>query len=382
MSGIDVEVARAGLVIGLVFSAFVYHFFRVAAGGTVTGAYLALLLFTQQWVDVAAWLLLSLIGVGAIRLAAKTWPLPRAWLFAIGVIVPAGIHTVLIELGNLPLLEGFSAFLAAGLYITNGLTAYDAQRQGIPRTFLAAAAVAGLTLAALIPISWGMAQVRQGEIIESAVSLTNPVLVFAGILIALTVRVAFRLGTAGIIGGLFLLELYSIASTLVILAFTLIGYAIYQLVAKFLGLTPKQRLYSLLIVGSISSWFGLFWAEWLGIPGAEAAHSFGVEPLLVIGLLIAETARYGIPKMLTGASIVVVTTLLTMIVMEQVGGYDWIVLLTLIAVLAIPVAFALRRVRRGWLMALYGGEDYGPEGYHPPADTMRRRLNRWLAARP
>lgn len=281
-----------------------------------------------------------------------------------------------------PFLEGFSAFLSAGLYITNGLTAYDAQRQGIPRTFLATALVAGLTLAALILISWGMAEVRAGEIIESEASLTNPLLVFAGILIALTVRVAFRWGTAGIIGGLFLIELYSVASTLVILGFTLIGYAVYLTVAKFLGLTPKQRLYSLLIVGSISSWFGLFWAEWLGIPGAETAHSFGVEPLLVIGLLIAETARYGLPRMLAGASLVVLATLLTLLAMQQTGEYDWLVLLALMGILVVPVAIALKRVRRGWLMALYGGEDFGPEGFDAPADTRRRRLNRRRAARP
>lgn len=381
MSGIDVEVARAGLVIGLVFSAFVYHFFRVAAGGTVTGAYLALLLFTQQWIDVAGWLVLSLVGVGAIRLAAKTWPLPRSWLFAIGVVVPAGLHTLLIEIGNLPLLEGFSAFLAAGLYITNGLTAYDAQRQGIPRTLLATILVAGLTLATLIPISWGMSYVRGGEVLESQASLTNPLLVFAAILIALTVRVAFRLGTAGIIGGLFVIELANLASVLVILGFTVVGYLLYSSVATFLGLTPKQRLYSLLIVGSIASWFGLFWAQWLGIPGAEVAHSFGVEPLLVIGLLVAETARHGLARMAGGASIVVVVTLLTMRAMEEAGSFDWIVLLGLSVVLAIPLSLALQRVRRGWLMALYGGEDYGPEGFDKPADTRRRRLNRRRAAR-
>jgi hypothetical protein len=371
MSGIDVEVARAGLVIGLVLSAFAYHFFRVAAGGTVTGAYLALLLFTQQWLDVAGWLVLTLVGVGAIRFAARTWPLPRGWLFAIGVAVPAGLHTLLIELGDLALLEGFSSFLAAGLYITTGLTAYDAQRQGVPRTLLGAALVAGLTLAILIPISYAMATVRGDGVVESEASLTNPLLVFASILIALVVRVAFRLGTAGIIGGLFLIELYSIASVAVILGFTLAGYLLYKSVEDFLGLTPKQRLYSLLIVGSISSWFGLFWAEWLGIPGAEAAHSFGVEPLLVVGLLIAEATRNGIPKMLTGSSLVVSATLLTLLAMERAGEYDWAVLFGLMAILTIPVVFALRRVRKQWLMAISGGEEYGPEGFSGPAVSPR-----------
>jgi hypothetical protein len=373
MSGIDVEVARAGLVIGLVLSAFAYHFFRIAAGGTVTGAYLALLLFAQQWADVAGWLVLSLVGVVAIRLAARTWPLPRGWLFAIGVAVPAGLHTLLIELGDLPLLEGFSSFLAAGLYITNGLTAYDAQRQGVPRTLLGATLVAGLTLAILIPISYGMAQVREGAIVESEASLTNPLLVFAAILIALVVRIAFRLGTAGIIGGLFLIELYSIASVVVILGFTLVGYVLYQSVADFFGLTPKQRLYSLLIVGSISSWFGLFWAEWLGIPGAEAAHSFGVEPLLVVGLLVAEVSRHGLPKMVAGSSLVVAVTLLTLLAMERAGDYDWTVLLGLMAMLTIPIVFALRNVRQGWLMAISGGEEYGPEGFSESEETTRRR---------
>lgn len=356
MTGVDIEVARAGLVIGLIIAALLYHFVGVVSGGAVTGSYIALMVMGQNWLDIAGWVILSLIGVGAIRLAAHIWPLPRNWLFAIGILVPAGLHSVGVALASLDVFSGWSTFLLAGLFITNGLTAYDAQRQGIWKTFAGAAVVGLLTYLVLIPVNWGMELVRDAPALYSAPTLQDPIVVFTAVAIALSVRVGLRLGTAGIIGVLFFLDMANIASAVVVIAMALIGTVIYRLVADRLGLTPRQRLYSMLAVGAIVSWFGLFWAEWLGVPGAERAHEFGVEPLLVIGLMMGEMVRYGIPRMLAGSVLVFA---LAWGVSVLAASSPLLAGAALVGGLAIATAFfaiGAARVRREWAMAWAGGD--------------------------
>ena len=217
MTGVDIELARAAIVVGLVIAAMLYNLTRLASGGIVTGPYLALMALSEQWLNIAGWVVLSFVGIAAIRLAARTWPLPRSWIFAIGVIAPAGLHVVLMWLAGAPALSDLSPFLAAGLYITNGLTAYDAERQGILRTFAAASGVALVTLAVLLPVQWGLDQVRQSPPLLSAPTLEEPLLVFASIAIALAVRVALGWGTAGIIGALFFVNLLNPTSAVVVI---------------------------------------------------------------------------------------------------------------------------------------------------------------------
>lgn len=153
MLEVGADVARASLVVGLVVTAFLYTRTRVASGGAVTGSYLAFLILSGNWADVVAWFLLALIGLAATRALTNRFPLSRTWAYYIGVLVPATIHVVLVSLAQLPPLSGLSALLVAGLYVTNGLTAYDMNRQGVARTSVAIVAVTAVTLAIMVPLA-------------------------------------------------------------------------------------------------------------------------------------------------------------------------------------------------------------------------------------
>lgn len=371
MSGVDIEVARAALVIGLVLTALLYHQTKLVSGGAVTGSYLTLMVIGQHWDTVLGWVVLSFVGLGAIKLAARLWPVPRGWLFAIGVIAPAVVHVVGLELAGLPQLGNYSAFLAAGLYVTNGLTAYEAQRQGAAKTFAAVAIVTTVTTAITLAVAWGMGDQSGRPVILSEVTLDSPLVVLLCIITAFAVRLGLRWGTAGIVGSLFLLHVISFASLLVIIGFTGVGTVIYKAVANRLGLTPRERLYSLLAVGSISAWFALFWASWLGVPGAGDADRFGVEPLLVIGLMIGESQRYGIPKMLGGTAIVAVVTFVASILIEaNPGGAFWIFLLCLIPSALLMFA-ATKEMKKNWAAAIAGGDLW--ETPLPPGKPQRKK---------
>lgn len=370
MTGVDSEVARAALVVGLVITALIYQRTRVASGGAVTGSFLALMVLGGYWDTIAGWVVLSLVGYAAITVAARTLPLPRAWLFAIGVITPAVVHAIGVSVAGAPALTHLSAYLAAGLYITNGLTAYDAKRQGIGKTFLAVIITTLATLAIVWPVSWAMDRFVSEPQVLSAIVLENPVVVVITLLVALGVRLGLRWGTAGIIGSLYIVDILSISSIAVILGFTLVGTLIYSAVSEKLGLTPRERLYSLLAVGSIVAWFGLFWAEWLGLPGAAEANQFGFEPLLVIGLMIGETQRFGIWRMLAGATIVTTVVWGSEALIALFPAGQWIALGGALVISAGLYAMGIIRMRAEWVSAIQGGDQWGRKPAPPAAEKQ------------
>lgn len=376
MTGVDIELARAALVVGLVIAALLYHTTRIASGGIVTGPYLALMAINEEWLNVAGWLVLSLVGFAAITLVSRTWPLPRSWLFAIGVLTPAALHVALIWFAGAPALNNLSAYLAAGLYVTNGLTAYDAKRQGLVRTFTAAAAVGGATWVVLWGIQWALDLVRDRPPEMSAPTLQDPLLVFASIAIALAVRVALGWGTAGIIGALFFVNILTLASAIFIGVMALVGAGIYRLFRRYVGLSPKERLYTIMILSSIFAWTVMFWAERLGAPGAEVANQYGVEPLLVTGLMIGETVRSGLPKMVAGSILAIgVTFVAQWLMLEHPRG----AILVMVAVLAIAVgvwSMAAAGMRNTWIRVLRVAQNFGPENAQEQALTHPRRVAR------
>jgi hypothetical protein len=330
----------------------------VISGGAVTASYLALLALTQNWLTIGGWIVLSVFGLLAIRMAADRWPLPRRWLFALGVAVPATIHLVGVLLADLPILEGFSDYLAAGLYVTSGLTAYDAQRQGLPRTVIAALGLGAVCYGILLAIQQSLTYFSADIPVITAPVFHDPMAVLACILIALAVRTTLRWGTGGIIGAMFFIGMMNVLSTILVLVMALLGAWIVRLVDQLMGLTPRQRHFSILIVGGIVSWFGLFWAEWLGIPGVELVNQFSVEPLLVIGLMIGEVTRFGVLRTLGGMSIVVISTLLVTYVGTEFPGYQFVALLIVAGVAAGLAVHGLRQVRSDWYDALAGGDQY------------------------
>lgn len=362
MVGLEVEVVRATLVIGIVIGATVYHFTRISSGGVVTTPFLTLLVMTGRWTDILGWAVVALLGLGAIRLLGARWPLPRAWLFYLGIFITTAIHVIGIELGSAPAFAntgGLGLFLSAGVYVCSGLTAYDAARQGVARTFAAAAFVTGLTLGVIVPLRY-ITNTFGGEQPMVLVSpLRDPVLALICVGVAVAMRIGPQWGTAGIIGSLYLLNIASWQSILVVVTFTLVGSMIYRSIADSLGLSKKERLYSLLAVGSIASWFGLFWATYLGIPGAAAVAAYPIEPLIVIGLMIGETVRYGVVRTAAGSTVVFTVTAAAAYVIGNDPGKTPVVVAAAMAFVAAVMGASLIRVRREWQIAIDGGDRWG-----------------------
>ena len=146
MLDLEIELARATFIIGIGITAFIYERFRLVSGGTITGSYLAFMISIGNVPDVLAWLLLTAVGVATIRLVSHWLPLPKEWLQFLAILVPALIHFGLIQLSVLPYFDEYQMILTAGMYVTNGLTAYDLVRQGVQKTAVGLVAVVSLTV--------------------------------------------------------------------------------------------------------------------------------------------------------------------------------------------------------------------------------------------
>ena len=354
MIELDVELVRGILVVGLIISALVYHLYRVNSGGVVAAPFLAIMVLSGDWINIAGWVVLSTLGFLTIRFLSERWPLPRVWLFFAGTFFPMSLHILGLNLLQLPGFETYSGYLAAGLYITNGLTAYDAARQGLIKTFVSAAGVTLLTTLVGLVIYW--LTISGGIETQPLPPFVthDPLLAFVVVSAAIVARLAFGLGTAGIIGGAYLLQIATPSSLLVILIFTLIGAFVYKRVADSMGLSPKQAFYSLLAVGSLVAWFGLLWASYLGVPGAAEVQSYALEPLLVVGLMIGETARFGAIRTVAGAALVGVagwgiTSLVSAGAISTLAGY-----FITIVLFSAGIMYAFKEVKKGWDAAVAG----------------------------
>jgi alkylhydroperoxidase/carboxymuconolactone decarboxylase family protein YurZ len=376
VTGVDIELARAALVVGLVIAALVYHTTRIASGGVVTGPYLALMALNEEWLNIGGWLVLSLVGFAAITVVSRTWPLPRSWLFAIGVFAPAVLHVVLMWLAGAPPLNELSAYLAAGLYVTNGLSAYDAKRQGIVRTLTAAAGVGGATWVVVTGIKTALDSVRDRPPEMSAPTLQEPLLVLASIAVALAVRVALGWGTAGIIGALFFVEILTLASALFMASMILVGALVYRVFRRYVGLSPKERFSTILILASMFAWTVLFWADLFNLPGAEISRQFGVEPLLVTGLMIGETVRSGLPKMVAGSTLTIGATFTAQWLMLEHPRGSILVMLAVLALVVGVWSLAAAAVRDTWIRVVRVAESFGPENPRQRALRHPRRVGR------
>lgn len=356
MFDIDVEVARACLVIGLVMTAFFYSRTGIASGGAITGSYLALIVMTGQWLDIAGWFVLSLVGMYTIRLFANRWPLSRKWLFYLGVIVPATLHTVLIYVADVPEFSDLSAYMTAGLYVTNGLTAYDMQRQGVWKTLVSVAIVTTATVAVLIPINTGMIEFSNSRYEFAYFTPTEPLLILVCVLAAAAVNIGLGWGTAGIIGALFLVNILNWKTILLLVFITAIGAVIVKFVSDKMALTPRQRLYSVLVVSSIVSWFGLYWLEFFGVEAASQLSQYGVETLLVIGLLVNELVKLGPARAYGGAAIVLLVTAVVSWALGQQTVVLIVVLAAVVAWLALTFTRGVFEQRALWQRAIAAGK--------------------------
>lgn len=352
----EIELARATFIIGIVITAFVYERWRLLTGGTITGSYIAYLLTFGYWQDILMWLLLTGIAVITIRTVTKRLPLPRAWVMYIAMLVPATIHGVLVQIGS-ELESGLSPFLIAGLYVTNGLTGYDVVRQGARKTLLVIAGVATLTLLVILPLRilvLDTSEVPQ----ESLFTPVPPAAIVTSLVIAAVLRLVFKLGTAGIIGAVFLYQVINPESLIPILAFTILGTFIYRAVRRYVTLTPRQEIHVILVVGGIVGWFGLFWAQYLGLSGAGLPYSYALEPLIVIGLMILEGVRIGLPRALGGTAISLGVVAASVWLCAQPVGVFLLGHLGIALLVAVALGFGWRDVRKSISAAEKAGFDH------------------------
>lgn len=359
MLELDLEIARATFIIGIGMAAFIYERFRLLSGGTITGSYVAFMLLIGNWPDVLAWLVLTCVGVLVIKVITFWLPLPKAWLQMLAILVPAGIHVALIELAQLPNFNTIGILLVAGMYVTNGLTAYDIVGQGLKRTVIAVAAVVGLTLAIVLPLRALMMEIVEDyEPVEHLFVPVDPIVVLVCIIAASAVRLGIGWGTGGIIGAVFFSQILNWESILVIGAFTTVGSIIFRWAAPKFGLTPRQQFHLALMIGGLVSWFGIFWAERAGMSGATTPAQFAIEPLIVVGLIMMESVRHGLPRSIGGLGIVLGIVVATEWLLGP--GADWALpgfLAIGLALIALWTPGTLRMVK-GWRAARAAGEQW------------------------
>ncbi|PTW91514.1 hypothetical protein C8A06_1240 [Microbacteriaceae bacterium MWH-Ta3] len=357
-----IEMARGAFILGMVITALFYERFRMVSGGAITGSYLAYLLLIGDYVDVAAWLALTFIGWASIYAVGRVLPLPRKWMFFVGILVPAIVHGTLYSLGAMDVFGGMTMLLTAGLYVTNGLTAYDVVREGWVKVMGAIAAIVTITLAILIPLRlWlensGYFQLGS-DVIPPMFTGHDPVLIIVCILLAAAARLSLGVGSAGIIGTLFLFEIATAESLAIMIAFALIGTLIFRKITPRMALTPRQQMYTIFIVGGIVSWFGLFWATLFGWGGAAIPEGYALEPLIVIPLMILEGTRMGIPKALGGSAMVFLAVAGTSLVTQAETSLQPVYYTAIFAAIAVLFIPGIRELRKGWTAARQAGITY------------------------
>ena len=354
---LEVELARATFIIGLIATAFVYEKWRMLTGGTITGGYLAYLVSFGQFLDVIAWFVLALIGYLAITVVANYFAPPRKWLFYIGILVPALVHSMTVYAANLSVFSNLSAYLTAGMYVTSGLTAYDFKRQGILKTLRVQALILIAALIVIVPLRWALAV--PGEIsVPGGYEKVSPIVVLVTIIAAALVSTTLGWGSAGIIGTIFLYQILNFESLFVIVILTVVGTEIYKFTSRWLLLTPRQQGHAVLIVGGISAWFGLFWVQWIGISGASTPNEYSLEPLIVIGLMILEASKIGYAKSFGGTAIVLSFVAVTSFMVSLGGPAPWIVVSGMIIALGLAFTFGFDKMNREIDFQILNGEKY------------------------
>lgn len=353
---LEVELARATFIVGMVITAFVYERWRLLTGGTITGSYIAYLLVFEHWEDVLMWVALSGVAVLAIHAVTKRLPLPRPWIVYVAILVPATLHAVLAEIGS-ELESDLSPFLLAGLYVTNGITGYDIVKQGVRKTVLVIVGVGAATSAVIVPLRFlvlGLTEVGH----EPIFTPIAPATILVSIVSAAALRLVFNLGTAGIIGAVFLFQIMNPESLIPILGFSIVGTYVYRGLRPYFTLTPRQEMHVILVVGGLVSWFGLFWAQFFGLSGAGVPYAFGLEPLIVIGLMVLEGVRMGLPRALGGTAISLGAVAASSWLCQQSTQIFILGHLGLAVFAALAFAYGWRGVRRGIDAAIRAGRSH------------------------
>lgn len=355
----ELDLMRMTFVIGIVVAALIYQRTRLVSGGLMTGAYLALTLSSGRAGDVLGWFLLTVASVLILKAVTYLVALPKQWLLMVAIVSSALLHGAFVLLsggkgGHDPVFLGaFEVVLAGGMYLTPGLTAYDIARQGWLRTGSVLAVVTGISLGVTLLVA-GI-----GNLAGPQMPLTNPVsLVYTDIsypivmmiciATAEAVRITFGWGSGGIIGAVFFIELLSWESFIVIIVLVAITAITKNWLERYLVMTARQWFQFTMVLGALIAWVGLSIGTGLGIEAAAHANAYALEPLLAVGLISSDVARYGTWKTVWGKVVVLVAVAATNLMVLQ-GGPDAWRGVAIIAVIIVGLYFAgFMKVLKGW----------------------------------
>jgi hypothetical protein len=363
----ELDLMRMTFVVGIVIASLIYQRTRLVSGGLMTGAYLALLISSGGVADVIGWAILSVISLLVVKTVSYLVALPKAWLLMIAIVTSAVLHGAFVLLsggkgGHEPVYLGaFEVIIAGGMYLTPGLTAYDLARQGWLRTTGVLVFVTGASLI----VTYSVAAI--GNLGGPQMPLTNPVsavytdlsypiVMMVCIATAEAVRLAFGWGSGGIIGAVFFIELLSIESFIVIIVLVAITVLVKKWLERYFTMTPRQWFQFTMILGSLIAWVGLTVGTGLGIEVAAHVNAYALEPLLAVGLISSDVARYGTAKTIYGKLVVLAAVAITNVMVLQGGADAWRGV-TLVVIVVFGLYFVgFMKVLKGWAHARKVGQ--------------------------
>lgn len=365
----ELDLMRMTFVVGIVLAALIYQRTRLVSGGLMTGAYLALLISSGGIGDVIGWAVISVISLLIIKAVTYLVALPKAWLLMLAIVSSAVLHGVFVLLsggkgGHDPVYLGaWEVVIAGGMYLTPGLTAYDLARQGWLRTGGVLVVVTGVSLL----VTYSVAAI--GNLAGPQMPLTNPVSVvytdisypivmMVCIATAEAVRLAFGWGSGGIIGAVFFIELFSWESFIVIIALVAITVIIKHWLERYFTMTPRQWFQFTMVLGALIAWVGLTAGNAMGIEAAAHVNAYALEPLLAVGLISSDVARFGTAKTVYGKVVVLAAVAITNILVLQGGADAWRgVSIVLIVVFGLYYV-GFMSVLKGWAHARKVGQQH------------------------
>lgn len=387
---LELDLMRMTLIVGVVLAAFIYQKTRLLSGGLMTGAYLALLISKGDQGDLIGWAVLTVISFAVIKLITHLLSFPKAWVLTFAILTSAIVHALFVVLsggkgGNDPMfLGGLEVVLAGGMYLTPGLTAYDLARQGWLKTLGVLVAVTSVTLVVTLSVAAlgnlsGPSSPLTTPISVFYTDLSFPVVMLLCIATAEVMRLSFGLGSGGIIGAVFFVELLvgNLWSFVVIIVLVAITVLVTRFTNKILVMTPRQSFQFTFILGSLIAWVGLSVGSALGIEAAIQANTYALEPLLAVALISTDVSRYGVKKTVLGKIFVLIVVIVTNIVFIQ-GGIISVGVIGFEAVLIVALYMVgYIKVVSGWDHARIVGETYplipGTSSEPTVSDSARER---------
>jgi hypothetical protein len=190
--------------------------------------------------------------------------------------------------------------------------------------------------------------------------MSFPIVMLVCIAVAEVMRLSFGLGSGGIIGAVFFVELLvgNLWSFVVIIVLVVITVVITHGVNKILVITPRQSFQFTFILGSLIAWSGLSLGSLMGIEPAIQANTYALEPLLAVALISTDVVRFGTGKTILGKVFVLTAVIVTNVVFLQGGVLSWTVI-TFEAVLVVALyMIGYIKVVRGWDHARMVGEQF------------------------